>query len=56
MTEERGTPDGKSVLKAKTQKGWKRNAEEDSIISEIVHEPLVMPETWAAVQKAVAKR
>ncbi len=48
--------DGNGVLKAKTQKGWKRNAEEDWIISENVHEPLVTPETWAAAQKAVAKR
>jgi hypothetical protein len=48
--------DGNGVLKAKRQKGWKRNAEEDWIISEGVHEPLVTPETWAAAQKALSKR
>ncbi|GIX05017.1 MAG: hypothetical protein KatS3mg114_0886 [Planctomycetaceae bacterium] len=48
--------DGNGVLKAKKQKGWKRNAEEDWIISECVHEPLVTPETWAAAQKALTKR
>ena len=38
--------DGNGKLQPKKQKGWKRNAEDDWIISENVHEPLVTPETW----------
>ncbi|MFV0442545.1 MAG: recombinase family protein [Planctomycetaceae bacterium] len=48
--------DGNGVLKPKKQKGWKRNSQDDWIISEDVHEPLVTPETWEAAQKAVTKR
>ncbi|MEZ6056921.1 MAG: recombinase family protein [Planctomycetaceae bacterium] len=40
--------DGNGVLKPKKQKGWKRNSQDDWIISEDVHEPLVSPETWKA--------
>ncbi len=48
--------DGNGVLKPKKQKAWKRNAEEDWIISEGVHEPIVSPEIWDAAQQAIAKR
>lgn len=48
--------DGEGKLKAKKQKGWRRNRVEDWIITEDVHEPLVDRKTWDAAQKAVAKR
>jgi DNA invertase Pin-like site-specific DNA recombinase len=48
--------DGDGKLRPKRKRGWQRNDERDWIIVEGVHEALVSAETWAAAQKAVAKR
>ena len=48
--------DGDGQLRPKRTKGWHKNDENDWIISEGVHQPLVSPETFAAAQRAIAKR
>jgi len=48
--------DGDGKLRPRKDKRWKKNSQDDWIISENVHEPLVPPERFAAAQQAIAKR
>lgn len=48
--------DGYGKLRPRKDKRWKKNSQDDWIISENVHEPLVSPERFAAAQQAIATR
>ncbi len=48
--------DGEGKLRPRKDRRWRKNATEDWIISEDVHEPLVGKETWAAAHREIAKR